>query len=67
MMSHTGISSSDDESDLEEDDVASAFAINLGIRQGEHLSIHKPRSLYRRGKFKFKKSEPNRVNLQVLI
>ena len=27
----------------------------------------KPRSMYRRGKFKFKKSEPNRVICQVLI
>ena len=51
-----------------EDDAEEMTAYGLSasnIRQVE--SGIKPRSQYRRGKFKFKKSEPNRVYLQVLI
>ena len=39
------------------------------VRRGQtnHDMGQKPRSMYRRGKYKFKKSEPNKIVLQIMI
>ena len=55
---------SEEESDPEEG-ADTDFALTFGMRQG--MALHKARSIFRRGRFRFKKSEPSRVQLQVLI
>ena len=65
-------SSSEEDSEPEADDLSNFVPYNAqgfsDLRGHSHGEIgQKPRSMYRRNKFKFKKSEPNRVICQVLI
>lgn len=64
-------SSSEEDSEPDMDDISNFVPYTQGFTELRgHLDGEigqKPRSMYRRGKFKFKKSEPNRVILQVLI
>lgn len=63
-------SSSEEDSELDGDELsnfAPYYAHGLNDLRGHAEIGCKPRSMYRRGKFKFKKSEPNRVICQVLI
>lgn len=59
-------SSEEGDSEPEADEMSNFVPFSLGGMRGPDAG-QKPRSMYRRGKYKFKKSEPNRVVLQVLI
>lgn len=74
MASNNWVASSSDEDSAEPDadDISNFMTYNApgysDLRSQMVGEIgQKPRSMYRRGKFKFKKSEPNRVICQVLI
>ena len=56
-------SSSDDGESEHEADELSHFVRG----QANHDMGLKPRSMYRRNKYKFKKSEPNKIVLQIMI
>ena len=64
-MQMTSDSGSDEDDSSESDDGPLSIVNLAAVRTGKDPK--KPRSPYRRGQFKFKKSEPNRVQVQVTI